>query len=92
MTVLFQDKFHENRFQRLWWVQNEAPCHGLLAVCGRLNQLSQDRVLSLHNNTEWSVRSSDLIPCDFFSLGLFKRQAFQNSSRKFECPTANNDN
>ena len=57
MTVLFQNEFHENRFQRLWWAHDEAPCHGLLVVRGRLNQLSGERVLSLHNNSEWPPRS-----------------------------------
>ena len=30
MTVLFQNQFHENRFQRLWWAQDETPCYELL--------------------------------------------------------------
>ena len=50
MTVLFQNQFHENRFQRFWWVQDGTPCHGLLAVRGRLNQVFGERVLSLHDN------------------------------------------
>ena len=49
-------------FQRLWWAQDEAPCHGLLAVHARLNQLFGERVLSLHNNNKWLARSPDLTP------------------------------
>ena len=47
-------------FLRLWWAQDEAPCHGLLAVHARLNQLFGERVLSLHNNNKWLARSPDL--------------------------------
>ena len=32
--------------------QDGGPCHGLLAVRRRLNQLFGERVLSLNNNTE----------------------------------------
>ena len=64
-TMLFQNQFHENRFQRLWWAQDGAPCHWLLAVRGRLNKLSRGRILSLHNNTEWPRRSLDLTPWFF---------------------------
>ena len=77
MTVLFQNQFHKNLFQRLWWDQDGAPYHGLLAVCPKLNQDFGERVSSLHNNTEWLPRSPDLISCDLFSLRLFKRQVFR---------------
>ena len=81
MTVLFQSKFYENQFQRLPRV---------IAVRVKINQLFGETVLSLHSNTEWPPRYPGLTPCDFFSLGLFKRQGFQNSSQKVR--TAKNNN
>ena len=60
MTGLFQNQFHENRFQRLWWAQDGAPCHGLLAVVARLNRLFVERVLSLHTSNGWPPRSPNL--------------------------------
>ena len=90
MTVLFQNQFHENRFQLLWRAQDEAACHGLLAVHARLNHLFGEIVLTLHNN-EWLPRSPDLNPCDFFLWSYLKDKGFYNSSRKFESPTANNN-
>ena len=67
MTVLFQNQFHENRFQCLWWAQDGAPCRGLLAMRGTLNQLFGERLLNLKSlNTEWPPRSLDLIPVIFF--------------------------
>ena len=77
MTVLFQNQFHQNRFQFLWWAQDGAPCHALLAVCARLNQIFGERVLSLRNNTEWSPRSLDLNPCDIFFWGYLKDKFFR---------------
>ena len=77
MTVLFQNQFHQNRFQLLWWAQDGAPCHALLAVRARLNQIFGERVSSLHNNTEWSPRSLDLNPCDIFLWGYLKDKFFR---------------
>ena len=33
-------------------------------------------LIRLHNNKERSPRPPDLIPCDSFSFGLFKRKGF----------------
>ena len=49
ITVLFQNKFCENWFQRLWWAHDGAPCHGLLTICARLNQLFGKIFLSLQS-------------------------------------------
>ena len=49
ISHLFQNQFHENRFQRLWWTQDGAPGHELLAVHERLNQLFGERVLILND-------------------------------------------
>ena len=45
MAVLFQNQFHENRFQRLRGVQDGAPYIGLLAVRAIVNQLFGEKVL-----------------------------------------------
>ena len=55
-------------FSILWWVQDGAPCHRLLVVRARLNQIFGERVLSLHNNVEWSPRST----YDIFLWGYLK--------------------
>ena len=44
MIVLLQNQFYENQFQCLWWAQDVVLCHGLLAVCARLNQLFRERL------------------------------------------------
>ena len=86
MTRLFQNHFHENRFQRLWWAQDGAPCHGLLAVCARLNRLFGERVLSLHTSNGWPPRSPNLTHCDFFIWGYLKDKIFRIPPRFLNVP------
>ena len=76
MAVLLGIQFHEHGFQRLWWVQDGIPYYRLLAVRGRLNQLFGERVLSLHNNTEWPPGSTDLTPFNFFLICYLKDKVF----------------
>ena len=75
MTVLFQNKFHENQFQRLPRV---------IAVRVKINQLFGETVLSLHSNTEWPPRYPGLTPCDFFLWGYLKDKVFRTPPRKSE--------
>ena len=49
---------------------------GLLTVCARLNQIFGG-VLSLHNNTEWLLRSPNLTTCDVFLWGYLKDRVFR---------------
>ena len=77
MKALLQNQFHENRFQCLWWAKDGAPCHGLLAIRAKLNQIFRDRVLSPPNNTEWSLRFLDLTPCYIFLWGYLKNKVFR---------------
>lgn len=44
MKTLFQNQFHENRFQRFLWIQVEILCHGLLEVRFKLNEYFDDRL------------------------------------------------
>ena len=39
MAVLIQNQFYKNRFQHLRWAQDGAPCHELLVVRARQNQI-----------------------------------------------------
>ena len=77
MTVLLQNQFCQNWFQRLWSSHDGAPCQWLLAVLAKLNQLFGERILSLYNKTEWLPRSPDLIPVIFYLLGYLKDQVFR---------------
>ena len=63
-------------FRHLWWLQDGAPAHRLVAVQERLRQLFGNRVIALGHNVEWPPRSPDLTPCDFFLWGYLKGKVF----------------
>ena len=62
-------------FRRLWWAQDGAPAHRLVAVRNRLAEVFGHRVIALYHDVEWPSRSPDLTCCDFFSLGLSQEQS-----------------
>ena len=43
--------------QRLWWAQDGAPAHQLIAVRNRPFEIFQNRVIALHLLVEWPLRS-----------------------------------
>ena len=53
-----------------------APAHRLVAVRERLRELFGQRVIALYHNVEWSPRSPDLTPCDFFLWGYLKSKVY----------------
>ncbi len=63
-------------FRRVWWAQDGAPPHRLLAVRERLRELFGNRVIALHHDIPWPPRSPDLSPCDFFLWGYLKGKVF----------------
>lgn len=46
-------------------------------------QLVPDRVISLHRDWEWPVRSCDLMPCDFLCGGLFSKKCVITIPKRF---------
>lgn len=63
-------------FRRVWWAQDGAPAHRLIAVRNRLAELFGNRVIALFHQVEWPARSPDLTPCDFFLWGHLKGKVF----------------
>ena len=66
-----------DRFQRLWWLQDGAPCHRRRAVTDRLTELFGNRVIALNRAVEWPPRSPDLTPLDFFLWGYLESKVFE---------------
>ena len=66
----------EGAFRNLWWAQDGAPAHRLIAVRNRLRELFGNRVIALHHDVEWPPRSPDLTPCDFFLWGYLKNKVY----------------
>ena len=77
----FNNQYWEERFRGLWWAQNGAPAHRLIAVIDRLiavidrliDVFGNNRVIGLGHDVEWPPRSPDLTPCDFFFVGIHER-------------------
>ena len=68
-----------NTFNRYWWVQDGAPAHRTLIVKERLLEIFQKRIIVLSHDIDWSPRSPDLTPCDYFCMGTFEKQSVCNS-------------
>ena len=68
-------------FRRLWWFQDGAPAHRLVAVRDRLREVFGNRVVALNHAVEWPPRSPDLTPCDFFLWGHLKSKVFFKSAK-----------
>ena len=80
LAEMFNNQYWEGRFRGLWWFQDGAPAHRLLAVRDRLNDVfGNDRIVGLGHNTEWPPRSPDLTPCDVFLWVHVNNKAFDDS-------------
>ena len=49
MTQIFEKHFSNNRFMYLWWSQDGAPYHQLIAVREVLNEFFVNPVISLYS-------------------------------------------
>ena len=72
----FRDQYLDGVFQKLWWAQDGAPAHRLIAVRNLLNEAFVNRVIVLKHDVEWPPRSSDLTQCSFFLWGYLKNKVF----------------
>ena len=69
----FNNQYWEGRFRGLWWAQDGAPAHRVIAVRDCLiDVFGNNRVIGLGHDVEWPPRSSDLAPCDFV-VGIHER-------------------
>ena len=73
----FANQLINGNFQRLWWAQDGAPAHRLIAVRNLILQKFERRVVALNTPREWPPRSPDLTPCDFFLWGYLKQKVFR---------------
>ena len=51
---------------RMWWIQDGAPCHRIIPVRNSLTDVFNTRIIAVNHEVEWPPRSPDLTPCDFF--------------------------
>ena len=73
------------RFRGLWWAQDGAPAHRLIAVRDHLNDVfGNNRIIGLGHDVEWPPRSLDITPCDFFLWGYIKDKVFSTPPRNID--------
>lgn len=77
LIEIFNHQFQDGHFLRLWWAQDGAPAHQLIAVRNRLLETFERRVIALHLPVEWPPRSPDLTPCDYFLWGYLKDKVYR---------------
>ena len=71
----FGDQFRNGYFQRLWWAQDGAPAHGSNEDKEWLQEFFRQHTIAL-NPVEWSPRSPELTPCDYFLWGYLKNKDY----------------
>ena len=76
MIIPEMNKIYQNRFNRIWWLQDGALVHGSRAVREFLQGVFTERIISHHHAIEWPPRSLDLIPCDYFLWGHFINKVY----------------
>lgn len=69
-------RIHGNRMNRMWWIQDGAPCHRTIPVRNLLNDVFNTRIIAVNHEVEWPPRSPDLTPCDFFLWGYLKSKVY----------------
>ena len=71
-------------YRWLWWAQDGAPAHRLIAVWDRLRELFGERVIAVNHDVEWPPRSPDLTPCDYSLWGHSKNKVFVTPTRDLD--------
>ena len=60
------------RFERLWFMQDGAPCHRTINAKNFLKDTFGNRVIGVGHGVEWPPRSPDLTACDLFLWDYLK--------------------
>ena len=69
-------QIHGNRMNRLWWIQDGAPCRRTIAVRHLLTDVFNKSIIALNHAIEWPLRSSDLTKCNFFLREDLKSEVY----------------
>jgi len=83
MEMHFQ-RLRNGLFRYVWWAQDGAPAHRLIAVRHLLRELFNDRVVAMNHPVEWPSRSPDLTPCDYFLWGYLKNKVYTTPPHNLE--------
>ena len=76
-------RLNEEAFNQLWWMQDGAAPHTAGITMKYLDKIFNDKLLSLKaiRGEEWSPRSPDLNPCDYWAWGYIKNRVYHTLPR-----------
>ncbi|GFW97825.1 transposable element Tc3 transposase [Trichonephila clavipes] len=72
ITNFFIPELNNHDVQELWFQQDDATCHTARATIDLLEDTFGDRLISRFGPVNWSPRSCDLTPLDYFLWGYVK--------------------
>ena len=79
ITQFFLPKLDDINVANIWF-QDDATCHRANETIQLLHETFPGRVLSRFGDQNWSLRSCDLVPLDFFLWGYLKSKIYVNNS------------
>ena len=73
-----------DNIEDLIFMQDGAPPHFAIVVREWLNAQFPGKWIGCRGSHEWTARSPDLTPCDFFLWGWLKEQVYSTKPRNLE--------
>ncbi|GFV65044.1 putative DD41D transposase [Trichonephila clavipes] len=84
ITNFFIPELNNHDVQELWFQQDGATCHTARATIDLLKDTFGDRLFSRFGPVNWSPRSCDLTPLDYFLWGYVKSLVYADKSQKLD--------
>ncbi|GFY26021.1 transposable element Tc3 transposase [Trichonephila clavipes] len=72
INIFFITELNNHDVQELWFQQDGATCHTARATINLLKDTFDDRLISRSGPVNWSPRSCNLTPLDYFLWGYVK--------------------
>ncbi|GFU72733.1 uncharacterized protein TNCV_194201 [Trichonephila clavipes] len=84
ITNFFIPDLNNHDVQELWFQQDGATCHTARATIDLLKDTFGDRLISRFGPVNWSPRSCDLTPLDYFLRGCVKSLVYADKPQTLD--------
>ncbi|GFW19944.1 putative transposable element [Trichonephila clavipes] len=84
ITNFFIPELNNHDVQELWFQQDGATCHTARATIDLLKDTFGDRLISRFGPVNWSPRSCDLTPLDYFLWGYVKSLVYMDKPQTLD--------
>ncbi|CAH2237439.1 jg3568 [Pararge aegeria aegeria] len=78
ITDYFVPELDGMNVDELWFQQDGATCHTAHVTIDLLKETFDERIISRNGPVNWSPRSCDLTPLDYFLWGYVKSLVYAN--------------